>query len=109
MLKNLGIDILYVSRNPNKKQLQYEDINQNVLKHYKLIVNCTPLGMFPNINTFPNIPYNFLDESHTLIDLVYNPTKSKFLEKGEKQGTSILNGLSMLQQQAEKSFEIWNK
>ena len=109
VLKNLGIDILFISRNPKVNQLGYQDLNENVLKYYKLIVNCTPLGMFPNIETFPDIPYNFLDKTHTLIDLVYNPEKTVFLEKGEKKGASILNGLSMLQQQAEKSFEIWKK
>jgi len=107
VLKNLGIDVLFVSRTPFKNQIGYEDVNENMLKHYKLIVNCTPLGMFPDIETCPEIPYQFLNETHTLIDLVYNPEKSLFLEKGEKQGTVILNGLSMLQQQAERSFEIW--
>jgi shikimate dehydrogenase len=109
VLKNLGITTLFVSRNPQENELNYKDINEYVMKFHKLVINTTPLGMSPNKDTFPEIPYELLNESHTLIDLVYNPEQTQFLTKGKQEGTEILNGLSMLQHQANESFNIWKK
>ena len=108
VLQKLNIDHLVVSRNPNKDQLSYGDLTKNILKNYKIIINCTPLGTFPEVDTFPNLPYQFLSEKHLLYDLIYNPAKTRFLLEGEKRGANTHNGLKMLELQAEKSWEIWN-
>lgn len=107
VLNNLGIETLIVSRSPQPNQLNYSDVNKYVIKYHNLIVNCTPLGMYPNISSYPNIPYEFLNESHTLIDLVYNPEVTEFLKRGKKEQATILNGSSMLYNQADKAWEIW--
>ena len=108
VLDKLGIDYCYVSRTPNHLQMTYEDITQNILNSYKLIINCSPVGTYPNVDEKPNIPYEFLGPQHLLYDLIYNPEKTTFLKQGEKSGASITNGLAMLQFQAEKAWEIWN-
>jgi shikimate dehydrogenase len=108
VLQEMGINTLFVSRTPNAKQINYEQISEYVIKYHYLIINCSPVGMFPNIDKKPNIPYNYLTEKHTLIDLIYNPTATEFLKEGKKRGCDVLNGLSMLQQQAEQSWRIWN-
>ena len=83
------------------------DMHILMLEKYKLIVNTTPLGMSPNIDSFPNIPYHYIGENHLCFDLVYNPKATLFLQKAEQRGAYILNGLEMLHLQAEKSWEIW--
>lgn len=108
VLQKLKIDYLIVSRNPNKDQLSYKDLTKDILKNYEIIINCTPLGTFPEVDTFPDLPYQFLSEKHLLYDLIYNPAKTRFLSEGEKRGATIHNGLRMLELQAEKSWEIWN-
>jgi len=108
VLKNLGIDTLFVSRNTkNENCVLYADINEYTINQYKLIVNCTPIGMFPNSEVLIDIPYSALTSEHLCVDLIYNPTKTKFLEHSEKNGATILNGLSMLHLQADKAFEIF--
>lgn len=107
VLNNLGIETLIVSRNPQHNQLNYSEINKYVIKYHNLIINCTPLGMYPNISSYPNIPYEFLTESHTLLDLVYNPEITEFLKRGKKEQATTLNGSSMLYNQADKAWEIW--
>lgn len=109
VLNKKGVDTLLVSRTKSEKTFTYDDINQNVLKHYPLIINTTPLGMYPLIDYSPQIPYRFLTPKHTLIDLVYNPNETLFLKKGKEQGTITLNGITMLHQQAEKAWKIWHK
>ncbi|MGB5497911.1 MAG: shikimate dehydrogenase [Maribacter sp.] len=104
----LEIKYKYVSRNPEKNQLGYGDLNLEVLKKYTLIVNCTPQGTFPNIEDKPAIPYQYISKEHLLFDLIYNPEKTAFLLEGEKRGASICNGLRMLELQAEKAWKIWN-
>ena len=104
----IGIKFKYVSRNPEKSQLGYTDLNEKLFKEYTIMVNCTPQGTFPNITDKPNIPYQFIAKKHLLFDLIYNPEKTAFLLEGEKRGVSICNGLRMLELQAEKSWEIWN-
>lgn len=108
VLKKMGISYYVVSRNVGKGDLVYEDLDVNIYLKTHLIVNTTPLGMAPKIDTFPNLKYNLLNSNHFLIDLVYNPEKTVFLTKGKKQGCSVLNGLPMLHYQAEKAWEIWN-
>ena len=107
-LKKIGIKCLCVSRVPNEQQLNYDQLNELVLKHHLLIVNTTPLGTSPNINECPNIPYQYITEKHLLVDLVYNPEETLFLKKGRKNLANILNGKSMLIHQAEEAWKIWN-
>ena len=89
--------------------LTYSDLNKSIIEENKLIVNTTPLGTFPNIDECPEIPYRFLTPEHLLYDLVYNPEKTLFLQKGEALGASIKNGYEMLILQAEESWRIWNE
>jgi len=96
-----------VSRNPDTTQLNYNQLNNHVLNAHLLIVNTTPLGMFPTINACPNIPYDLLTERHLLIDLIYNPSKTAFMQKGELRNATVINGTTMLHQQAERSWSIW--
>lgn len=104
----LGIDFKYVSRNPSNNQISYESLDEIILKDYLVIVNCTPIGTYPNTEERPNIPYELITGKHLLFDLIYNPEKTSFLKKGEAQGAIICNGLRMLELQAEKSWKIWN-
>lgn len=109
VLKELNIDCLFVSRNPTTdNEISYKEVNNYVIQHHQIIVNTTPVGTFPNIDEKPNIPYEFLSDQHLLYDLVYNPTETQFLKEGKGYGCITLNGLEMLQLQAEKSWEIWN-
>ena len=107
-LEKIGIKCLCVSRLPNEQQLNYNQLNDLVLKHHLLIVNTTPLGTAPNINECPDIPYQFITEQHLLVDLVYNPEETLFLKKGKENLANILNGKSMLIHQAEEAWKIWN-
>jgi len=108
-LKELGIDYLVVSRRKQLNGLGYEDVDDEILSVYTLIINTTPLGMFPNVNDEPPIPYEYLTPQHFLFDLIYNPAKTKFLQYGEEHGAQIANGHEMLILQAEESWRIWNK
>ncbi|ACY40172.1 shikimate dehydrogenase [Blattabacterium sp. (Blattella germanica) str. Bge] len=108
VLNKLQIPYQYVSRTKKKGFLVYEDINENLLKQYKIIINCTPLGTFPNVNLCPSLPYQYISSEHYFYDLVYNPNKSLFLKEAEKKGALIKNGLEMLYLQAEESWKIWN-
>ena len=107
VLNKLSINFKLVSRNNN--HLTYAELDEKVIEQSQLIINTTPLGMHPKINECPDIPYSALTAKHFLYDLVYNPEKSLFLEKGEMQGCSIKNGYEMLILQAEKAWEIWNQ
>ncbi len=108
VLNTKGIKSQIVSRHRSSTSIEYSEITPNTLAHNLLIINTTPLGMYPLIDDFPPIPYEFLGEKHLLYDLIYNPTETIFLAKGKIQGATIKNGLEMLQLQAEKSWEIWN-
>ena len=103
-------DIKYkkVSRKPSADSYSYEQLTKNIISKYKLIVNTTPLGMFPNIVEAPPIPYEFLTPEHFLFDLIYNPAKTLFLKKGEEHAALIQNGFDMLEMQAEENWKIWN-
>ena len=83
-------------------------LNHSIVKEHQVIINCTPLGTFPNIDNCPEIPYDALGPTHILFDLVYNPEETKFLKKGKDRGATTINGLNMLKLQAEKAWEIWN-
>lgn len=107
-LKGLGIQYLMVSRNISSNALTYEDINEALLKEYTLIINTTPVGMFPHINAAPELPYQFINEKHLLFDLIYNPEKTLFLQRGAQRGATVSNGYQMLLLQAEESWRIWN-
>lgn len=108
-LKFLNIDYRFVSRNPNDKDiLDYESLNDKIIKENLLVINTTPLGMYPNEELCPPIPYQFLTIDHILYDLIYNPKLTKFLKLGQEKGSAIKNGLEMLQIQAEYSWKIWN-
>jgi len=109
VLKELGVDYKLVSRQKSDNQFTYSDINEYVLRHFKLIVNTTPLGTFPDINQAPDLPYEYLNKEHLLYDLVYNPAETLFLKKGQQKNVAVLNGHRMLLLQAEKSWELWNK
>ena len=107
-LNQIGINCLFVSRNPDENQISYEQINNLVIKHHLLIINATPIGMYPYTNDYPKIPYENLTGKHLLVDLIYNPKESLFLKKGKEKNSKILNGYSMLIHQAEESWRIWN-
>lgn len=107
VLKKNQIDYKFVSRTKNENQFCYEELTQEIIENYTLIINTTPLGMYP-IDSFPSIPYEYIGNQHLLYDLVYNPAKTVFLEKGETQGAVIKNGLEMLYGQAKAAWEIWN-
>lgn len=109
VLRKIGIDVIFVTRNPlSDKEFSYADVNENMISACKLIVNCTPLGTFPNVNDKIELPYQFLGEEHLVVDLIYNPEKTPFLKTAELNGATILNGSSMLKHQALKAWEVWN-
>ncbi len=109
VLKKLHISYTIVSRKLHDgSDLTYTNLNEDILKNHTLIINTTPLGTFPNVNEYPAIPYQYLTPQHFLFDLVYNPPKTLFLQKGEGQGAAVQNGYDMLVIQAEESWKIWN-
>lgn len=107
VMNQLGIDYKMVSRTKTDTTLGYEDISEEVLAGHPLIINTTPVGMYPNLESAPAIPYRFLNPEHFLFDIVYNPEKTVFLQEGEKRGAQICNGYEMLIGQAEESWRIW--
>lgn len=108
-LKQLNIPFVQVSRMPNNNQLNYTDIDKEILEKYHLIINCTPIGTFPNIDECPEIPYHFITKNHICYDLIYNPEKTLFLQKAQQNEAVIINGYQMLVNQAEESWKIWSK
>lgn len=108
VLKKFGLKVSLVSRDKKPDVLRYSDVDNVILERNQLIINTTPLGMFPNIGTMPEINYKTLNRNHILFDLVYNPELTSFLKMGVEQGCSVISGIKMLHSQAEKSWEIWN-
>ncbi|WP_432714514.1 shikimate dehydrogenase family protein [Pedobacter sp.] len=108
VLQKLGISFLSVVRTAAADAILYEEVNEALLKEYTVLVNTSPLGMSPNVDTFPAIPYEYLSEQHLCYDLVYNPAETKFLQLAKAKGAVIKNGLEMLVLQAERSWQIWN-
>ena len=109
VLRKLGIPYKIVSRKQKEGYIHYDDIDAEVIKAHRLIVNTTPLGMTPNADSFPNLPYDELTEEHVLYDLVYNPEVTVFMQHGIDAGSQVKNGLQMLHLQADRSWEIWNQ
>lgn len=108
-LRKLGISPTLVSRTPKAGMLGYDALTQEVMDSHTIIVNCTPLGMLPDVDSCPDIPYERLSARHLLYDCVYNPEETLFLKKGKAQGCTIKNGLDMLYGQAKAAWKIWNK
>jgi shikimate dehydrogenase len=106
-LEEMGTTVSLVSR--KNGDLLYEELTEAVFKEHSLIVNCTPLGTYPEVHQLPSLPYEHIGTQHLLYDLVYNPAKTAFLLRGEQQGASIQNGLQMLHAQAELAWNIWTK
>lgn len=108
VLRYLGIHFYYVSRKPHKSdQIKYDSLTREIIREHLLIINATPVGMFPNTSQFPDIPFEWITPDHLLFDLVYNPAETLFLKKGKVKGAITKNGQQMLHFQAEKSWEIW--
>lgn len=108
-LKKLKINFDYVSRTKSEgAKFSYESLTPADISEYKIIINCTPVGTFPDVNQCPNIPYEAITKKHLLYDLIYNPSVTKFLQEGKQRGATCCNGLQMLEWQAEKAWKIWN-
>jgi len=108
VLKKLGMEVSLVSRERKPGVLSYADLDDDIIDKTKLIVNTTPLGMFPDTTNRPDINYSRLTSDHILFDLVYNPERTAFLKAGATQGCMTISGITMLHSQAEKAWEIWN-
>lgn len=108
VLKKLGIQFQYVSRAKSERAISYNDLNEEIIQKSTIIINTSPVGMYPNVTAAPPIPYEFIGEKHLLYDLVYNPEETLFLKNGKTKGAQVKNGLEMLYLQAERSWEIWN-
>lgn len=108
VLKKINVDFTLISRQRKPGSLSYSDLSPEIISSSELIINTTPLGMFPDATSKPPIKYNLLTEKHILFDLVYNPEMTSFLKMGQERGCTVLTGLKMLYSQAEKAWEIWN-
>ena len=109
VLRERGINYKVVSRDANKADLTYDDLTQDVMATHRLIINASPVGMYPACDNCPDIPYAMLSGSHYLFDLVYNPLTTRFMELGAEQGAATLSGIDMLYAQAESAWRIWNR
>jgi len=108
VLRTGGAEVKVVSRTQGSADLTYNDLSEERIVEYDIIVNTTPLGMFPNVDSAPALPYSALSQKHTLFDCVYNPRQTKFLQLGGEQGARTIDGLTMFKAQAEASWKIWN-
>jgi len=109
VLKKMGIVVTYVSRAPKQPgHISYEQLTRQIISSSQVIVNASPVGMYPNIGSCPPIPYQYLTPDHVLFDLIYNPPETIFLAQGRKMGVAVINGTQMLHLQADKAWEIWN-
>jgi len=108
-LGKLGFSVARVSRNPRDEEFSYKDLNPELIKKVYLIVNTTPLGTYPDTDSYPDIPYHLLTKQHLLFDLVYNPPETRFLRLGKAAGAAVVNGYQMLTLQAEAAWRIWNE
>ena len=108
-LTDLNIEWRYVSRTSGENRFTYKELSPEILSEYTVIVNASPIGTFPNVDEYPNIPYELLTPNHILYDLVYNPAETLFLKKGKTQGATIKNGKEMLELQALAAWKIWNE
>jgi shikimate dehydrogenase len=108
-LHKLNIPYRFVSRTKSGNNYTYNELNEDIMKEYSIIINSTPLGTFPKVDEAPEIPYSLLSSQHYLFDLVYNPAETKFLRLGKQQGATVKNGYDMLIIQAEENWRIWNE
>ena len=107
-LNKFNISSLIVSRNKQKGDITYQELNSQKIRECQIIINCSPVGTYPNINDSPKIPYEYINENHICYDLIYNPDETKFLLKSKKRNALTINGTKMLELQAEESWRIWN-
>lgn len=107
-LKSLGLETLFVSRYERPNTIQYQSITPEMVHEYQVIVNCTPVGMYPHADECPELPYDAMDSHNLLYDLIYNPDETLFMKKGIEHGATVKNGLEMLLLQAFASWEFWN-
>ncbi len=108
VLNKLNIQSTFVSSSFQENSITYEALFELDLKNYHLIINTTPLGMFPNIDSFPKIPFDKLSNNHYVFDMIYNPLETEFLKRAKLKGSKIINGLKMLEYQADAAWQIWN-
>ena len=108
-LKSLGLETVFVSRYERPETIQYDKITPDVVQEYNVIVNCTPLGMFPHTEECPQLPYEAMDSHTILYDLIYNPDETMFMKRGAERGANVKNGLEMLLLQAFASWEFWHE
>jgi shikimate dehydrogenase len=108
VLKMMDFKITQVSRNEIGEIISYKDLNHQIMSNNFLMINCTPIGTFPNIHDFPDIPYEYLTKDHLVFDLTYNPRETQFMIKSKKNGARVSNGLKMLEYQAKRSLYIWD-
>ena len=106
--EKLGLECRFVSRTPKEGMLSYTQLTSQVMEEYKVVVNCTPVGMFPHTDECPGLPYEHIGNDHLLYDLIYNPEETLFLRKGRERGAIVKNGLEMLLLQAYASWEFWH-
>ena len=109
VLREGGAEVVVVSRTEGGGDLTYNELSEEVIRECSVIVNTTPLGMFPNVESAPELPYSALSVKHTLFDCVYNPRQTRFLQLGSEQGAHTIDGMTMFEAQAEASWEIWNR
>lgn len=107
-LKGINVHYTLISREKKYGCLAYSEVSPDIIRNTQLIINTTPLGMYPDTGSKPDLQYDLLDNKHILFDLVYNPEITSFLRMGKERGCTILSGLKMLHSQAERSWEIWN-
>lgn len=107
-LKALGLETIFVSRYKRQGTIQYDSVTPDIIREYNVVVNCTPLGMYPKADTCPQLPYEAMDSHTILYDLIYNPDETLFMKKGKEQGATVKNGLEMLLLQAFASWDFWN-
>lgn len=108
-LNQLGVETQLVSRTKNSDTISYEELDKDIMEQHTVVVNCTPLGTFPNVDEAADIPYHYLTHNHLLYDLVYNPEVTEFAKRGAKYGAQTENGAAMLELQAIKAWEMWNQ
>ncbi|RZP04423.1 MAG: shikimate dehydrogenase [Flavobacteriales bacterium] len=107
VLKFLNYKVTQVSRVKKEGITTYKELNKELIIEHQLIINCTPLGTFPNVDEYPNIPYQYITKNHLIFDLIYNPLETMFMKLSKEQGARVSNGLKMLEYQAEEAWSIW--
>ena len=105
----MGLETVFVSRQKNQGVITYDDITDRMMKEYRVIVNCTPCGMYPHAEECPQLPYEAMDNHTLLYDLLYNPDETNFMKQGAKYGATVKNGLEMLLLQAFVSWDFWHE